>query len=276
MKIGLIAGSGDLPHVIIAAVQASGHDICLVSLVGEVTSFSVKTHHAGLAEFGKVTKIFHQAGCTHVCFAGYVSRPDFKNLKPDFKTLQHIPKAIKAAQKGDGALLEYVLKIFEQDGFEILSAQDIAKGLLMPVGYLGTHRMRKSHRMDCEKACEIVQSMGKLDIGQAIVVCRGLVLAVEAQEGTSNMLKRVMDLPPALLGHAQCREGVLIKWAKPHQDRRIDLPTIGVQTVEWAAQAGLAGIVLEAGGALILERKALIACADALGLFIVGIEASGA
>jgi UDP-2,3-diacylglucosamine hydrolase len=116
-----------------------------------------------------------------------------------------------------------------------------------------------------------VKTLGRLDIGQGAVVVDGLVLAVEAQEGTDAMLARCALLPEALRGVPGARRGVLVKWPKPIQERRVDLPTIGVRTIENAAAAGLAGVAGEAGGVLVLDREAVIAAADRLGLFVAGL-----
>jgi hypothetical protein len=124
---------------------------------------------------------------------------------------------------------------------------------------------------DIARAMEAVIALGALDIGQGAVVCEGLVLAVEAAEGTDKMLERCAELPEPIRGTARSRRGVLVKLPKPKQEMRVDLPTIGVATVERAAAAGLAGIAIKAGAALILDEAAVIARADALGIFVAGI-----
>jgi hypothetical protein len=140
----------------------------------------------------------------------------------------------------------------------------------MPVGSLGDVEPSKAHKADIDKALETAAAIGALDIGQGAVVCNGLVLAVEAQEGTDGMLERVAGLSPEIRGSAKTRAGVLAKCLKPQQEVRIDLPTIGVDTVERAARAGLAGIVLIAGQAFVLDQDQVKKSADAHGLFVFG------
>lgn len=277
MKIGLIAGAGDLPHSVIEGSLQEGHEIFVAALEGfsNPNRFSANAKAFGLAEFGRITKAFKKEKCSHVCLAGNVERPDFKSLKPDFKTLKHLPGAVMAAKDGDDSLMRYILETFEKDGFEIISPQDLCKFLLLPAGNLGKNQLKKQHRDDAEKACKIASAIGGLDIGQGAVVCRGLVLAVEAQEGTDAMLARVASLPSNLKGKPEAREGILAKMVKPGQETRVDLPTIGPRTVELAAEAGLAGIVAEGERAFVMQRDKVIKLADEKGLFIAGLPPSG-
>lgn len=276
MKVALIAGSGDLPHNVVEGAQSSGTEIIVASLLGisDSESFLVPTKSFGLAEFGKMTRYFKKNDVTHVCFAGNVNRPNFNDLKPDFKGWRKLRGAVKAAKFGDDALLRYILEIYENEGFEIIAPQDICEELLLPEGHLGNVSMTATHRDDVIKALQTAMAIGELDIGQGAVVCRGLILAVEAQEGTDRMLERVASLTADIRGHEGAREGVLAKVVKPGQEDRVDLPTIGVATIEKAAKAGLAGIVAESGQAFIIGKEKVIKAADQAGLFIAGLPAS--
>ena len=277
MHIGLIAGGGDLPKHVVRAAEQGGHDVSVIALKGfaEASDFTdVKS--LGLAEFGKMTKALKKVKATHICFAGIVKRPDFKKLKPDLKAMFHMGGAIKAAKQGDDALMRYLLELFEKEGFEVIAPQDVCKSLLLPEGILGSVPLSVAHKEDAKTACKIASKIGALDIGQAAVVCQGVVLAVEAQEGTDAMLKRVADLPFEIRGSVTERKGVLAKMIKPTQETRVDLPTIGPATIENAAAAGLAGIVAEGGGAFIIDREKVIALADEAGLFIAGLPSSKA
>lgn len=277
MKVGLISGSGDLPLSVTEGTVQSGHEIVVAALEGfaETTTFSVGSRSFGLAEFGGITKFFKKQNCTHVCLAGNVERPDFKNLKPDLKGLKHLPGAVMAAKEGDDSLMRYILETFEKEGFTIISPQELCDSLLLPSGNLGAHSLSQEHRDDAEKACKIASTIGGLDIGQGAVVCRGLVLAVEAQEGTDAMLERVAALPQSLRGTPKKREGLLAKMVKPGQETRVDLPTIGPKTVELASKAGLAGIVAEGGRAFVMQRDDVIRLANEYGLFVAGLPPLG-
>jgi len=177
---------------------------------------------------------------------------------------------IAAARHGDDALLRHLLGLFEREGFVVEGAHEVDQALTLPLGPLGRHAAGAEQAGDVAQAIAAARTLGRFDIGQAVVVAGGLVLAVEAQEGTEAMLRRCAELPAHLLGSPDARLGVLVKWPKPIQDRRVDLPVFGPDTVERAAAAGLAGLVGEAGGVLLLQREALIAAADRLGLFIQG------
>lgn len=156
-----------------------------------------------------------------------------------------------------------------------MGAHEVAGDLTLPAGPLGRHAPGPQHQGDIDRALEVARSIGRLDIGQGAVVCDGLVLAVEAQEGTDAMLKRVAQLAAHLRGGPGAPRGVLAKAPKPGQEERVDLPTIGLATLEAAASAGLAGIAGEAGKVLALDRPALVRRADELGLFIVGVAGEG-
>ncbi len=276
MKIGLIAGSGDLPGAVINAAQSQGYGVYVAQLgdARDIQYPGAELQYFKMAEIGKVTKAFHKAACTHVCFAGHVDRPDFRSLRPDWKGLWHLPGALKAARQGDDALLTYMVGIFEKQGFKVIAPQSLCQSLLLPVGALGQYDLLDKHHDDVQKAARIAQEIGRMDIGQGAIVCHGLVLAVEAQEGTDAMLKRVAGLPEAIRGTVDNRRGVLAKMIKPGQERRIDLPTIGPATVRYASAAGLSGIVAEADGAFVLNREEVVRLADEAGIFIVGLPAA--
>lgn len=276
MKIGLIIGGGDLPLAVLEGCKQAGHEVFIAAIAGFADQNHEMIKHAesfGLAKFGAITKAFKRENCTHVCFSGIITRPDFTALKPDFRGWQRLPGAIAAARQGDDALLSYILETFERDGFEIISPQKLCADILMPDGLLGDIKFDPKHRRDAEKACYIARNIGALDIGQAAVVCNGLVLAVEAQEGTDELLRRVAKLPEELRGTAKKPSGVLAKMVKPGQETRVDLPTIGLKTVELAIAAGLSGIVTEAGQSFVLDRANVTKIASEAGLFIVGLPA---
>ena len=277
MKVGLIAGGGELPNAVIEGCRAAGHEFQVIALantpVDLPADISVVSHEA--AKLGRITKTLKKSGCTHICFAGKVERPDFTALKPDFKGLRRLPGVLAAARHGDDALLSYLLSSFENDGFEIIAPQDLCAHVLMPEGHLGETVMGPVHRADSEKACRIARQIGALDIGQSAIVCDGLVLAVEAQEGTDAMLERIATLPENIRGTQSARRGVIAKMVKPGQETRVDLPAIGKRTIELAELAGLAGIVTEGGKSFVFRREEVAEQADKAGIFIAGLPAAG-
>jgi DUF1009 family protein len=271
-KLGLIAGGGALPVSVAARCEAEGRPVFVVRLAGfaDVHLARYPGLEAGMAEFGRILSALKKAGCTAVCFAGTVSRPDFRTLKPDLKGAALMPGIIAAATRGDDALLRKILSVFEGEGYAIEGADDILGGETLTAGALGAVRPTEEQLSDLRKALHVAEKSGELDVGQGAVVCHGLVLAVEAQEGTDAMLARVAGLPADLRGSARERKGALAKAPKPIQDMRVDMPVIGARTVEMAAAAGLAGVGGVAGRLILIDRAGLIEAADRLGLFVWG------
>ena len=271
-RLGLIAGGGDLPLAVAHRCEAEGREVFVIRLAGFADPAMTRWPGAdfGMAEIGGILKAMKRAGCEAVCLAGNVSRPDFKTLKPDFKGATLLPGIIKAAGQGDDALLRKILSVFESEGFAVEGADDVLGGDTLSAGALGRVRPTLEQTADLIKALHVAERSGDLDIGQGAVVCDGLVLAVEAQEGTDAMLHRVAGLSTDLRGSAEHRKGVLAKAPKPIQDLRVDMPVIGARTIELAAEAGLAGVAGVEGRLILIDRPAIIAAADRLGLFVWG------
>ena len=272
-RLGLIAGGGALPVHVAEAARQEGRLACVIALKG----FADPACYDGpqeitLGQIGKMFAALKAAQCDAVCFAGIVPRPDFSKLKLDMKAMAVLPRVLAAAARGDDSLLRTVIAVFEAEGLTVVGADEIAGSLVLGEGLITARGPDHRERGDALKALHVAAVIGAEDIGQGAVVCDGLVLAVEAQEGTDAMLDRVAGLPAgARGGDATGRGGVLAKRPKPGQERRIDLPVIGVSTVEGAARAGLGGIAVQAGGALVLGRDAVARAADAHGLFIWGV-----
>jgi len=274
--LGLIAGLGDLPVAIAENAVATGQGVHVLRLKGfeEPRLAGYPGSVVGLGEVGAVITRLRGAGCRDLVFAGNVSRPNFSDLKLDLRGAALLPKVLSEARKGDDALLRVLVGEFEKNGFNVIGSEQAHAALLAPAGLIAGPEPSASFLADLEVAARVASASGALDIGQACVVCDGLVLAVEAQEGTDEMLRRCAALPETIRGTALARRGVLVKRPKPAQERRIDLPTTGASTVELAAAAGLAGIGVEAGGALMLNRPEMEAKAASLGLFLYGFPSN--
>ncbi len=273
-KLGLIAGAGGLPAEVANHCRQAGRPYFVVRLRGiaDDATLGHPGEECGIAELGKCFKLLRREGCEAVCFAGIVQRPNFSALKPDMRGAAALPGIIAAARHGDDALLRKVLDEFRKEGFAVEGVHEAVGAMTLPLGLLARRAPGAEHKGDIARALEVAREIGRLDVGQGAVVCDGLVLAVEAQEGTDSMLRRVADLPTAIRGTPEHPRGVLAKAPKPIQEIRVDLPTIGVATVRGAARAGLAGIVGEAGRLLIVDREATIEAANEMGLFILGVE----
>jgi hypothetical protein len=272
-KLGILAGRGELPRCIVEACQASGRDIFIIAFNGDTDPATVAggVAHAwvDLPAVGRTIRLLKEAGVRDLVLIGPVGRPDFSRLRPDWHGAKLLPKVIRAARQGDDALMKVIVDDLEEQGFNVLAAEAVLSDLGAPKGSIGAHEPDAGDRADIERGMEVVGQLGRLDIGQAAVVRDGYVLAVEAAEGTDEMLLRCGQFRTE--GAAAGRAGVLVKRPKPGQERRVDLPTIGVPTVLGAAAAGLKGIAVEAGGALIADRGAVAEAADAAGIFVCGV-----
>jgi len=266
-KLAIIAGRDALPRLIAEHRRAAGLPYLVISFAGGAAPWMDGHPHQAHA-FEKTGRLFaalRDAGCSHVVFAGAMDRPRLKPWRVDGKAVKLAGKFMALMARGDDGLLSGLAGIFEEEGFTVIGAQDCVGGLTCGEAVLGRHQPEPPDRSDAARGAAILAALGPLDVGQAVVVAGGVCLGVEAIEGTDALLARVAALPVA---RRHMPGGVLVKMAKPGQDRRVDLPSIGPRTVEGAARAGLRGIVVEADGANILERDATIRAADAAGLFL--------
>jgi len=270
--LGIIAGSGLLPGAVAQSVQSGGGNVFVVGLRGAADEQIGRFPHAwaSLGEAGKMLRLLRENQCRHVLFAGRVARPGFSELKTDSKGILLLPRVVAAASRGDDALLRSLSDILAEEGFLPVGIAEAAPALLAAEGKLGHYKPDSESARDMALGIKAVRALGTLDIGQAAIVCAGLVLAVEAAEGTDAMIARAGVLPENIRGTPEKRRGVLVKALKPTQDGKTDLPVIGVQTVENAARAGLAGIAVEAGRSVIVERQQVLETANDAGLFLFG------
>jgi len=274
--VGVIAGGGDLPRQLLDRLTAAGTPVFVLAIAGAADAALVGEYpgaEVSIGEIGRQIEALRAAGCRDVTFVGIVRRPDFSSLRLDMKGALLLPKVVAAARKGDDALLRVVLQVYEDAGFRVRGADEFAASLLAEAGALGKQTPDEAAANDIRIAARAAAAIGELDIGQGAVSCDGVVLALEAQEGTDAMLRRCATLPPHLRGAPGARRGVLVKRPKPIQERRIDLPTIGVDTIRLAAEAGLAGVAVEAGAAIVLDAPGVRTLADELGLFVYGFTA---
>lgn len=268
-RLGVIAGGGDLPKRLAQHARAAGRDVFVLRLKGfAAPDWGDEFDGAEIAigEVGKSMHLLRKAGCTEIAFAGFVRRPKLSIFNFDLRGAMLLPGLISAAAEGDDALLRVVVRTFEKAGFRVVGADDVVKTLLAPVGAYGRHQPSKFDWLDIRVAAEAALRIGRLDVGQGAVARGGTLQATEASDGTDAMLCRLQQ--PAV------RSGVLVKRPKPMQEHRIDLPTIGTTTVLAASKAGLSGIAVEAGGALVVDRGEVGRLADELGLFVYGFSPS--
>jgi DUF1009 family protein len=260
----LIAGQGALPGLLVAALAAQGDVPLIAALDGfppdlaghDITTFRIERLVPFLDQLAA-------SGVSRVAFAGAIRRPKIEPEMFDTRTAQLVPRLLGAMQSGDDAALRAVIGIFEEFDFAVVGADALAPDLVPAEGVL-IGAPGEQDRADAARAAAIVAALGAEDIGQGAIVAGGLCLAVETLPGTDAMLEFATRHAGLRIG----RGGVLYKAPKPGQDRRIDLPSIGPETVARAAGAGLSGIVWEAGGLILLDRVATVTAAEQAGLFL--------
>lgn len=258
--LALIAGRGGLPGALLATLPEPPFVCALDGFAPDGVAVDQVFRVERLALF---LRLLEDRGITRVAFAGAVQRPRLDPSLFDPQTAQMVPRLLAAMQAGDDATLRAVIGIFEEADFTIVGVEDIASQLLPGAGVLaGT--LPGTAESDATRAAAIVAALGAVDVGQGCVVSHGLCLAVEALPGTDAMLAGVAALPETL----RPKGGLFYKAAKPGQDRRIDLPTIGPETLSLVAKAGLAGICFQAGSVICLDLPAMLAEAQARGLFL--------
>jgi hypothetical protein len=269
-RLGLIAGGGDLPVRLLDACRASGREVFVVALEGQAAPALVgsDTPHAWarIGAAGRIVDLLREAGVEELIMAGKVVRPSLAALRPDWRALKFLA-ARGGRLGGDDDILSAVIQAIErEEGIRVVSPAAVLGDLAAPRGPLGRCRPGAEDDADIVLGLAAARQLGALDVGQAVVVQHGLVLGVEAGEGTDQLLARCAGLRRDGPG------GVLVKLKKPRQERRADLPTIGPATVHAAADAGLEGIAVHAGNCMIIEQQAVIAAADHAGLFVLGVD----
>lgn len=269
--LAIIAGGGELPAEIAGVARHAGRDVFVVALTGAAEGEWLSDYaceRLGIGQLGLLLKLLRARGIEEIVFIGSLTRPDLASLRPDFGLLRHLPELVSLLRGGDDHLLSGVVRFFERQGFRVVGPGDIAPALKSQEGPLGRRAPDETMLANIALGREIIRALSPFDVGQAVVVANGHVLAIEAAEGTDGMIARVRDLRAAGRVRTSAGEGVLVKAPKIGQDRRVDLPTIGLGTVEGAVLAGIGGIAVAAGEVLIAERERTIASADAAGLFL--------
>ena len=268
IKLGIVAGGGELPARLIEVCRDGGREVFVLAFEGQTNPATVEgVDHAWthLGQAGSALEVLRSAGVEELVMVGSIQRPSFRSLRPDRRSARFLAK-VGANRLGDDGLLSAVVTALEEEGFRVIGPDDILKDLVAPPGCYGSVEPDEQARRDIERGVAAAKALGAKDEGQAVVVQQDVVLGVETAEGTDALLRRCAGLRRAGPG------GVLVKIRKPQQETRVDLPTIGPRTLDSAFAAGLRGIAVEAGGTLVVDRQAVARKADAAGLFVIGIE----
>lgn len=266
-KLGILAGGGSLPNLIIEACRQSGRELFVVAFEDQADADLVSdVPHAWvrLGAAGKTLKLLKDASVEELILAGRITRPTMAALRPDAKAVEFFAK-MGTKVFGDDGLLRALAATLEAEGFMVTSPTAILGDLQVEEGVLGAIGPDESARLDISRGIDVLNALSPVDVGQAVAVQEGLVLGVEAVEGTDALIERCAPLK---------RDGpgpILVKIRKLGQDTRVDLPTIGHATVKQARDAGFRGIAVEANAALVLEREQVIATANEAGLFVIAV-----
>ncbi len=267
-KLGLLAGGGGLAPAVAAAARAEGRAVFVVAFKGHTDpGWLAGFAHAWvpLGAVGRTLALLHEAGCEEVCLIGRVGRPSLAAVALDRRARAMLAR-LGSRDAGDDRLLRLIVAELEADGFRVVGADALGSGLLATAGPIAGGAVPADAWADVRRGVAVARALGAVDVGQAVVVQAELVLGVEAAEGTDALLARCAALKREGPG------GVLVKGRKPGQERRVDLPTIGPDTVRGAAAAGLRGIAVEAGHTLVADLDGLERAAAEAGVFVVGVE----
>ncbi len=268
--LGIIAGSGSLPAQIIESCRKNDRRFFVICFDESSVSEIIKNSPHALVRIGAVgeaLKNLRNAGVEEVVMAGGVKRPSILSLKPDAAGAVLLKKLGMAFFAGDDALLKAITSFFEEEKFTVVSVDSILNDILVEVGTLGKIEPDKQTRQDIMTGMEAAKNLGALDIGQAVIVEAGIVIGTEDENGTDALISRC-----GKMRKINGKSGVLVKAKKPNQEEKVDLPSIGVQTIENLRAHGFAGVAVEAYGSLLIDKKELIQKADEYGIFVVGVK----
>ena len=267
-KLGIIAGGGCLPRLLIEHCRKIGRDYFVLAIENNADKavFSPDIPHqwVRIGQAGTGFKLFAEQGVEEVVMIGTIHRPSLADLVPDLRTAAFFAK-IGLKSLGDDGILRALIKEIEAENMRVVGIHEVLPDLLVKEGLLTKAKPDKQALADIERGIEIALELGRLDVGQSVIVQQGLVLGVEGIEGTDELIKRCGTYKRKGNG------GVLVKLRKPQQDMRIDLPTIGTKTIEQLHNAGMKGIAVHCGNALIVNEQEVIDLANKYGIFIKGI-----
>jgi DUF1009 family protein len=269
-KIGIIAGGGKIPAQFAKLCIDKGYDVHIIAIDGHAEKEDLRAFSHDVVRLGAVGRaisILIKNQIKDVVIIGSVRRPSFIELRPDLTALKILIKSSFTRQfLGDNKLLSLVKETLHEKNIFVHAVQDLAPEFLMPQGFITNTIALPPDYDSIATGVKIVETLGLLDVGQAAVIQGGIVLGVEAIEGTASLLERCAHYK------RNDRGAILVKLCKPQQDKALDLPTIGPDTIKQAAAAGMVGIAVHANNSLIINIDELIRYADAAGIFVVGIN----
>lgn len=269
-KIAIVAGGGKLPVLVCDQLQQQHVSHIILNLQDNALDLKLQSkinYEIVAGQVKHVLEILRREEITSLVFAGHIQRPGLLSIRPDSEGIKLLAKITAERIRGDNAVLSIVAQYLKDQGFEVLSPNDIMPRLITQPGFMTKTNCTDVDMSDILLGVDVLKSLSSYDIGQAIVVENGLVLAIECSEGTDQMILRAGQVKRE---QGDC--GVLVKMKKVGQNEQLDLPTIGVMTIENVHKAGLKGVALSAGASLIIDTPEVIRLADKYNIFIVGLD----
>jgi UDP-2,3-diacylglucosamine hydrolase len=269
MKIALIACGGQLPVLVYHQLQEQNHQVTLIGF-HEVSSELTPDFRVSLGQIGKIFKFLKQHQTENIILAGNLNRPNLWRLRFDYVGFKLALKIVCFFTKGDDALLRFIASYLDNHQLKLWSIADLCPKLVMPLGVITHHQGSADMMRAVNLGKKILNNLSEFDIGQSIAIAGDIVLGIEAIEGTDNLITRIGTLDKTRLNHLP--KPILIKMRKKNQSNLLDLPTIGIQTIDNLHQSCFAGAAFEAEGCLVLDIQAVINRANQLGLCIIGFK----
>jgi DUF1009 family protein len=273
--VAVICGGGSFPGAVAAAIARSGRRPVMFAVRGWADPKVIERydhHWIAIGQAGRFLRLTRAEHCRDALIIGTLLRPPLTQIRLDWQMIRLMPRVVDFFRGGDDRLLSGLARLFDEAGMRIIGVKEVAPEIIVPEGVLGRYEPSARDRADVVHALTVIATLGPFDVGQAVVVANGHVLAVEAAEGTDSLLARITELRGQGRVATSAGVGVLVKAPKPGQDQRFDLPAIGPRTIENVARAGLAGLAVAAGNTIVAEPEQLIAAADREKVFVVGVR----
>ena len=265
--LGLIVGETELPKFLIKTLLKQNKDFLILDLTKLNIYKKYKNSYAlKITELGKALSILKKNNCKNVIFIGKVKRPEISLLKFDRKALFYLPRLFSAFKKGDGNILKEIIKIFKENKIKVLNSMKFTPELVFKEKSINNVKINNLDKMSISKGISVVKSLSKFDIGQSVVINDGFVLAIEGPEGTDHTIKRSLYLSKK---YKLKSKSILVKFPKINQDHRVDLPTIGLDTVKNCINSNIKGIAVKRSKNIILDKDKIINLTKKNNFFII-------
>ncbi len=267
--LGLIVGESSLPNYVINKLLKKNIEFLILDLTkSNIYKRYKNSYSLKITELGKAISILKKNNCKNVIFIGKVERPDISLLKFDTKALFYLPRLFSAFKKGDGNILKEIIKIFKENKLNVVNSMKFTPELIFKDKSINKLKINNTDKSSISKGIKIIKSLSKFDIGQSVIINNGYVLAIEGPEGTDVTIKRSLHLSKK---YKLKNKSILIKFPKANQDLRIDLPTIGFDTIKNCIKANIKGIAVKRSQNIILDKDKIINLVKKNNFFIISI-----